>query len=37
MQLEEKRWWGGVDWIHLVLDAGQWQVLVRAVINFRVS
>jgi len=37
MQLEEKRWWGGVDRIRLVLDASQWQVFVRAIINFRVS
>lgn len=37
MWLEEKRWWGDVDWIRLVLDAGQWQVLVRAVINIRAS
>jgi hypothetical protein len=37
MQLEEKRWWGGVGWINLVLDAGQWKVLVTAVINCRVS
>jgi len=36
MQLEEKRWRGGVDGIRLVLDAGQWQVLVTAGINFRV-
>jgi hypothetical protein len=37
MQLEEKRWWGGVTLSRLVLDVGQWQVFVRAVINFRVS
>jgi hypothetical protein len=36
MQLEEKRWRGGVHRIRLVLDAGQWQVLVTAEINFRV-
>jgi hypothetical protein len=28
--------WGGMDWISLVWDLDRWQVLVNAVMNFRV-
>jgi hypothetical protein len=28
--------WEGVDWIHLAQDRNQWQVVVNAVMNFRV-
>jgi hypothetical protein len=25
--------WGGMDWIHLALDRGEWQATVNAVVN----
>jgi hypothetical protein len=28
---------GEMDWIHLVQDRDQWQALVNAVMNFRIS
>jgi hypothetical protein len=28
--------WEIVEWMHLVQDRGQWQVLVKAVMNLRV-
>jgi hypothetical protein len=28
--------WGGMDWIHLAQDSGQWRDLVNTVINLRV-
>jgi hypothetical protein len=35
MDLRE-RGWGGVDWIDIVQDRGQWRALVNTVLNFRV-
>jgi hypothetical protein len=28
--------WGGVDWIDLALDRGQWRILMNTVMNLRV-
>jgi hypothetical protein len=28
--------WGGVDWMHLDHDRGQWQAVVKTVMNLRV-
>jgi hypothetical protein len=28
--------WGGMDWIHLAQDRGQWRALVNTVMTFRV-
>jgi hypothetical protein len=28
--------WGGMDWIHLAQDRGQWRPLVNTVMNLRV-
>jgi hypothetical protein len=28
--------WGGMDWIHLAQDRGQWRALVHTVMNLRV-
>jgi hypothetical protein len=28
--------WGGMDWIHLAQDRGQWSALVNTVMNLRV-
>jgi hypothetical protein len=27
--------WGGMDWIHLAQDRGQWRILVNTIINLR--
>jgi hypothetical protein len=29
--------WGGMDWIDLAQDRGQWRTLVNTVINLRVK
>jgi hypothetical protein len=28
--------WGGMDWIHLAQERGQWRALVNTVMNLRV-
>jgi hypothetical protein len=35
MDLREIRW-GGMDWIDLAQDRGQWRALVNTVMDFRV-
>jgi hypothetical protein len=32
----KERWYGDVDWIHLVQDRDQWQALVNTVKNLQV-
>jgi hypothetical protein len=32
-----ERGWGGMDWINLAQDRGQWAALVNTVMNIRVS
>jgi hypothetical protein len=29
--------WGGMDWIHVAEDGGQWWAVVNTVMNFRVE
>jgi hypothetical protein len=29
--------WGGINWIELAQDRGQWRALMNTVMNFRVS
>jgi hypothetical protein len=36
LELGEKGW-GGIDWIGLAQGRGNWRVLVKAVMNLRVS
>jgi hypothetical protein len=31
-----KKWWEGLDWIHLVWDRNQWQALVNTIMKLLV-
>jgi hypothetical protein len=36
MDLREKWWWGGVDWMYPAQDRDQWWAVVSTVMNLRV-